>query len=108
MNTFAKTALASIVFAFASVAAQAHMPTPRIDAHEAHQHQRIAQGVASGQLTHREAAHLRAEQRAIHRAEWRAKADGVVTPAERRHLAHMQQRASRHIYNEKHDAQVRP
>ena len=107
MNTFAKTALASIVFAFASVAAQAHMPTPRVDAHEAHQHQRIAQGVASGQLTHREAARLRAEQRAIHRAEWRAKADGVVTRTERRQLQHELDHSSRSIRNQKHDAQQR-
>ena len=83
------------------------MATPRVDAREARQQERIAQGAASGALTPHERHHLQHEQRAIHRAERHAKADGRVTPAERRHLAHLQHRASHHIHHQKHNAQTR-
>jgi hypothetical protein len=95
----AAAALASMASVFAQPA------TPRVDAREAHQQQRIGQGVASGQLTPREAQRLEAEQARIERNESRAKADGVVTQAERRHLAREQNRASRHIARQKHDRQ---
>ena len=80
--------------------------TPRIDQRQQEQQARIAQGVASGELTPRETYRLQREQRAISRAERQAKADGVFTAQERRHIAHMQDRASRHIPREKHDAQA--
>jgi hypothetical protein len=79
--------------------------TPRIDQREANQEKRIQQGVKSGQLTGRETARLQGEQARIERAEARAKADGKVTPKERERIAQMQNKASRDIYREKHDAQ---
>jgi hypothetical protein len=82
--------------------------TPQVDARQARQRQRIAQGLAEGSLTVPEARGLRAQQRHIARVEHHAKADGVVTPAERRHLHGLQDRASRHIAAQKRDAQVRP
>lgn len=88
--------------------AQAHGDTPRIDARQAHQQARIAQGVADGSITRPEARHLQQQQRQIHRAERHAKADGVVTVHERRHLARLQHHASRSIQRQKHDAQMRP
>lgn len=77
---------------------------PVVKERQENQAARIQQGVASGELTQREATSLRAEQRAI-RAEKRAfKADGKLTRAERAHLKREQNQASRHIYAKKHNA----
>ena len=70
---------------------------------EGRQQDRIAQGIASGQLTAREAGRLEAEQAAIEaerRAFW---ADGHLSPWERAKLMHDQNRASRDIYRLKHN-----
>ena len=85
---------------------EAERITPRVDQHEANQQARIDAGVASGQLTRREARRLEREQAKIHAAERHAKADGVVTPQERRHLELLQKQASANIHAQKHDAQV--
>ncbi|BAN35645.1 hypothetical protein SCD_n01834 [Sulfuricella denitrificans skB26] len=69
------------------------------------QHQRIEQGVNSGQLNRHEAARLNHEQRQIRNEAREYRSDGVVTKAERADLRHDQNRASRHIYAEKHDGQ---
>lgn len=82
--------------------------TPRIDQRQAHQERRIDQGIASGQLTRREAHRLEHQQAAINRAEDRAKADGKVTAQERARLHHRQDHASANIARQKHDAQHRP
>jgi hypothetical protein len=82
--------------------------TPRIDQRQANQERRIDQGVASGQLTRREARRLEHQQAAINRAEDRAKADGKVTAQERARLHHRQDHASANIARQKHDAQRRP
>lgn len=81
--------------------------TPAIDARQARQEQRIEQGVASGQLTNREAARLERGQQHVANMEARAKADGVVTPKERARIQHAENVQSRHIYREKHDRQHR-
>lgn len=78
-----------------------------IDARQQRQHQRIAEGSRSGDLTRGEAHALRGEQRAIRREEARARADGVVTPRERAGLHRDLDRSSRHIHDERHDAQRR-
>jgi hypothetical protein len=96
------------IIAFAvlmTAAAFAQAGTPRVDARQGRQADRIEHGVASGRLTHREAARLNAEQRRIHRQERRAKADGVVTARERAALKRSQNRANRHIRRQKHDGQ---
>lgn len=82
--------------------------TPLIDKREANQEQRIKEGRESGALTRHEARRLRAEQKAIDRAQTRAAADGSVTAAERRHIRKMQNRAGRDIYRQKHDAASAP
>ena len=79
--------------------------TPRVDAREVKQDARIQQGVASGQLTPKETYRLEKEQAAINRVEANAKADGTVTKAERQRLNHLQNRASKDIRHQKHDAQ---
>jgi len=97
---------AALAFASAGAFAQGAPVTPRVDQREANQQARIDQGVASGQLTRREARRLEKQQVHIARAESSAKSDGVVTSAERAKLHRMQDRASRDIYRQKHDAQV--
>ena len=79
--------------------------TPRIDHREVRQQQRIDQGVASGQLTPRETNRLEKREAKIAANEAAAKSDGKVTRAERAHLRHQQNRTSRAIYRQKHDAQ---
>ena len=81
--------------------------TPVVDAREQNQKARIRDGVKDGELTKKEAVGLRAEQRHVKKVEARAKADGVVTPAERAKLDRKQDRASRHIAKQKHDGQTK-
>jgi hypothetical protein len=104
-----KTTVAATLLSIASIGAFAQAPaTPRVDQREANQQGRIAQGATSGQLNAHETYRLEKEQGRINRAEKHAKADGTVTRGERRHLHRMQNRASKHIHRQKHDAQVAP
>ena len=94
------------VGAFAQAAPAAAASMPRVDKREAKQDTRIQNGVASGQLNAKETYRLEKEQAAINKAEGKAEADGKVTKAERRRLHKMQNRASRDIHHQKHDAQT--
>jgi hypothetical protein len=80
---------------------------PGVNARQHNQHERIVQGVRSGELSREEAQTLRAEQRAIQREERYYRADGVLTPGERRELQRELNEASQNIHEEKHDAEVR-
>ena len=100
-----KKILAAAVLAALSVPAMAG--TPRLDAREHNQRQRIAQGVRSGELTRPETRRLIAGERRLHRHERYAKSDGVVTPAERARLQRNANRMSKRIYRQKHDPQSR-
>ena len=103
------TFAAGVTLAVASLGAfaQGVAPvTPRVDQREANQQARIEAGVASGQLTRREAIRLEREQARIARAERMAKADGVVTRRERREIERMQRHASANIRAQKHDGQI--
>jgi hypothetical protein len=71
------------------------------------QQQRIEQGVKSGELTNREAAKLERGQARDNRLEARAGADGQVGAGEQRRIQGAENRQSRRIYREKHDAQQR-
>jgi tellurite resistance protein len=106
-----RTAFASGVITLLSASAFAQAPattstTPQVDSRQAHQEKRIEQGVASGQLTPRETLRLEREQKHVAVAEAKAKADGTVTAAERKHLHKMQNAASKDIRHQKHDAQT--
>lgn len=101
------TFLAGVGVALVMVAGAASAGTPRYDARQAHQQQRIGNGLQSGELTAREARRLEAGQVHLNRVERRAKADGVVTAKERAHLQHEANQQSRRIYRQKHDAQDR-
>ncbi len=92
------------------VAASAAPPAPRVHVanRQAHQEARIAQGLRTGELTVREANRLHAEERRIQRTKRRMIADdGRLGPVERARLDAMQDRASRDIFVQKHDAQNR-
>jgi hypothetical protein len=81
--------------------------TPHYDARQAHQRERIENGVRNGDLTWRETRRLAAGQVHLNRVERRAKSDGVVTARERAHLQHEENQQSRRIYRQKHDGQSR-
>lgn len=89
------------------LAGAASAGTPVVDQRQADQRARINEGVASGELTRREAAGLRAEQAHVRREEREAKADGVVTRRERRHMQRELDQSSANIHEQKHDAQDR-
>lgn len=93
------------MFAASVVFAQAE--TPGIDQRQANQERRIDQGIASGQLSEREASRLNNQQEHINNLEEKAKSDGVVTKKERARMRHAQDRTSRHIARQKHDRQQR-
>jgi hypothetical protein len=107
MNRILYAAAAAVLTATA-FSATAGTETPRIDRRQAHQEQRIDQGIASGELTRREAHRLEHRQSVINKAEDKAKADGTVTTQERKRIARMQNKASHRIYRQKHDAQELP
>ena len=76
-------------------------------ASQANQRARIRQGVATGELTRPEAARLKGREAAIRHDKRAARADGVVTRRERKDIRQEKTSASRAIYNQKHDGQVR-
>lgn len=81
--------------------------TPVLDQRQERQAERIQQGWQSGELTRGEAAGLIRGQQQLRRMEYRAKADGQVTPRERARLQHNANVQSRHIFRQKHDGQSR-
>ena len=81
---------------------------PGVNQRQHNQQERIEQGVKSGELTRGETRRLQGEQRQIRHEERQYKSDGVLTRDERKDLHQDQNRASRDIYRQKHDAQVRP
>ena len=86
-----------------SGAAVGSSKTPVINKRQKRQQQRIANGVKSGQLTAGETARLEAREAKIQHDKKVAKSDGTVTPAERRKLRREENRASRKIYQLKHN-----
>ena len=78
-----------------------------INQRQAHQEQRIHQGVQSGELTKREAYQLQMNQRHINRTEARYRADGNLSKGERARLNRMENRQSSNINIQKHDTQHR-
>jgi len=79
--------------------------TPKVGKTQVRQTTRIADGIASGELTPKEARHLENQQRYIQVEKKMAKADGVVTINERRNIRNDQRVANRSIRRQKHDLQ---
>ncbi len=72
------------------------------------QQKRIAQGVASGQLTPKETAKLENKEAKINqeiRTDRKANG-GTLTQKEKAKVTHQQNQVSKQIYKEKHDAQT--
>ena len=90
-------------------AAVQHNGPGEIGQREQNQQDRIAQGVRSGQLTAGETAKLENQQQGIHReaAADRQANGGHLTGADRRAINQSQNRASRNIYNKKHNGKTR-
>jgi hypothetical protein len=80
--------------------------TPGLDQRQANQEKRIEQGVASGQLNKKETIRLEKREGKLKADKLLAKADGKVTPQERRKLQREANRDSKAIYKQKHDRQV--
>ena len=72
------------------------------------QHQRIRQGVKSGELTKSEAKTLRANEKDLHQDVKLAKSDGKITPGEKKIITKEENKDSREIYRKKHNGRVRP
>ena len=98
------TALTALSLSLAAFGAHAQS-TPRVDTRQAEQNARINQGVASGELTNREAARLRRGQAHVQNMENRATADGVVTKGEKARIEQAQDVQSARIARQKHDRQ---
>ena len=100
---------ATLILAFIGIAsvASAQTATPNVTKRQENQQARIAQGVKSGELTPKETEHLEAREAKIQHDKKEAKADGTVTAAERSKLHREENRTSRAIYRQKHDAQHR-
>jgi hypothetical protein len=96
-----------ISFLLIGFASSAQTKTPNINERQERQQARIARGVKTGQLTARETEHLEAREAKIQHDKRMAKADGKVTHAERAKLEREENRTSKAIYHQKHDAQRR-
>lgn len=101
MKNFITTAIAAGLF-FMTASAQT------IAERERAQQARIRQGVASGELTRKEALKLERKEARLHRQLRRDRIDGGgLTPKERTRIQRRQDTLSRQIYREKHDNQRR-
>ena len=78
-----------------------------INQRQRNQQKRIGEGVENGSLTPAETARLEKQEAAIHHeVKTERKANGgKLTPQERRQVNRQQNRESRRIYHQKHDAQ---
>lgn len=93
-----------IVFVLSAIAVYAgNTKDPKIRERIEEQQKRIDQGIASGSLTRREADIVQDNLNRIRDSEARMKADGKLTPRERKRLERMLDRNSRMIYKEKHN-----
>lgn len=77
-----------------------------IERRDAYLDNRIDRGVATGQITGREAHRLEGQQAQIERMEARARADGRLSGRERARIDNAQDRLSRDIYRQSHDRQT--
>ncbi len=101
------TALIGLFSLFGLFCASAALGDGPIRERQERQQQRIARGVGSGQLTPRETSRLERREGALNREErgMRAQDGGRLTGRDRRVLDRQQDRLSRGIYSQKHDAQ---
>jgi hypothetical protein len=87
-------------------AAQDHFGNSEVGQRQENQQDRIAQGVKSGQLTAGETAKLENQQQGINRevGGMRQANGGKLTQADKKAVNQQQNKASKNIYNKKHNA----
>lgn len=105
MNSVLKTAF--FAAALAVLAAPVYsQSTPSIEQRKENQQDRIANGVASGQLTASETKNLEKKEAALNHEErdMRKLDNGKLTAADRATLNQQQNQLSKQIYKQKHDA----
>jgi hypothetical protein len=100
-NKFRTLVGAGIMLTVTSIAVAQDIPQRKEN-----QQGRIANGVANGSLTPRETGHLEGKEGAINRETRRDRAQngGHLTGKERAKVNHQQNRVSRDIYRDKHNA----
>jgi hypothetical protein len=103
-NTIFLSALAGACMLAQTTTAQT--ATPVINERQHIQHNRIKQGVNSGELTHGEARRLKGREAHIQHQKQMYKEQGNVTPGERAQLRREQNNTSKAIYRDKHNAKV--
>lgn len=77
--------------------------TPHINKRQHEQQKRIRQGVRSGELTKGETKNIEKDERGIRQEERAARADGTVTPEERKDINKDLNKTNRRIYRAKHN-----
>jgi hypothetical protein len=103
--TLSKTAVSIAVGALFALPALAQN-TADVVQRDVNQQQRIEQGLKSGQLSTKEAAQLEKGEARIEKMEQRAESDGKLTDAEKRRIEQAQNKESKEIYQDKHNAQT--
>ncbi len=99
--TILGASLAACVFASSAYAGNAAQPVQR----DVNQQERIERGLKSGELSTKEAGRLEKEESRVDRMESKALKDGKMTRSEQNRINAAQDKVSRDIYDEKHDAQ---
>jgi DNA-binding transcriptional regulator of glucitol operon len=107
-----EAAMKKVVFLFAIIAflgtvTFAQTQTAQVNKTQKRQAERIKQGAKSGELTKKETKVLVNEQKNIQKEKKMAKADGIVTPAEKKVIKKDQAKASKDIAKLKHNKKVR-
>lgn len=103
-----KTTLTGLVAAALGMMLSTPAMAANVARREVRQQERIAQGLATGQLTARETARLERSEAALHAQVQKDRADGGrFTAVERAKARVRQDRMSARIYVQKHDAQRR-
>lgn len=84
-------------------------PQSEVGQRQRNQQERIGQGIKSGQLTSREAAHTERREAGVNHeiARDRAANGGTLTAGERARVNRQENRNSKSIYNKKHNGRVR-
>ncbi|HUO67655.1 MAG TPA: hypothetical protein VMV37_08975 [Gammaproteobacteria bacterium] len=78
--------------------------TDQVVDRDVNQQERVEQGLQQGQLNTREAGQIEREESRIDRTEARDLKDGKLSPAEQAHINEMQNKTSRDIYRDRHNA----
>ena len=89
---------------------QGTQPKTEIGERKENQQDRIGQGIQSGELTAGEATRLESRETALNQEtrDMRVLDGGKLTPKDRAVVNQQQDRLSKQIYNQKHDAQTQP